>query len=252
MTNNLIKKKKTVSRSKRSADLLENFIIEKTSDKNFKLNLSFKIEKNKSLQYLLIVDKNISSSASRSFVLEAGAELSSYQLFLKAQKENSFNFNHEIKERAKITSRSLVIGLKKEDFSLKADYNFSGPASFGRIKTEALLANQAKLFAEANVNVLATAQKSDTRVDMSLMLEGQGVRGEVIPGLNISANDVKAGHSAGTFKLKPEELFYLRSRGLSPEEIRRLFILSLAHNFTSGLEVEKIKTELIKIINKSL
>ncbi|MBN2854016.1 SufD family Fe-S cluster assembly protein [Patescibacteria group bacterium] len=231
---------------------LTEILIEKTSDKNFNLNRSFKVEKNKTLEYLLIVDKNISSSASRSFVLEAGAELNSYRLFLEAKKGEIFNFNHEIKAGAKIASRSLIVGLKKENFSLKADYNFAGEKSFGRIKTEALLANQAKLSALANVNVLAAAQKSDTRVDMSLILDGSGVRGEVIPGLNISANDVKAGHSAGTFRLKAEELFYLRSRGLSPEEIRRLFILSLVNNFTIGLSDKKIKEDIIKLIKKSL
>jgi len=231
---------------------LTEILIERTSDKNFKLNRSFKVEKNKTLEYLLIVDKNIFHSASRSFILETGAELNSHRLFLKVKEGEVFNFNHEIKTGAKIDSRSLLIGLKKENFSLKADYNFSGEKSFGRIKTEALLANQAKLFAEANVNVLKAAQKSDTRVDMSLILEGPGVRGEVIPGLNISANDVKASHSAGTFRLKAEELFYLRSRGLSPEEIRRLFILSLANNFTTGLSDKKIKEDIIKLIKKSL
>lgn len=231
---------------------LVEFIIEKSSDKNFQSNRSFKLEKNKSFQYLLIVDKNISAPASRSFVLEKGANLSSYRLFLKAKEGDNFNFNHEIKEGAKIDSRSLLIGLKKENFSLKADYNFSGPSSFGRIKTDALLSGQAKLLAVANVNVLKAAQKSDTRVDMSLILEGPGVRGEVVPGLNISANDVKAGHSAGTFRLKAEELFYLRSRGLSPEEIRALFILSLANNFTTGLADKKVKEDIIKLIKKSL
>ena len=231
---------------------LVEILIERSSDKDFQSNRSFKIEKNKSLQYFLIVDKNISAPASRSFILDKGASLNSYRLFLKSKEENDFNFNHEIKEGAKIDSRSLLIGLKKESFSLKASYNFSGPSSFGRIKTDALLSGQAKLLAEANVNVLAAAQKSDTRVDMSLILEGPGVRGEVIPGLNISANDVKAGHSAGTFRLKAEELFYLRSRGLGPKEIRRLFILSLANNFTTGLADKKVKEDIIKLIKKSL
>lgn len=231
---------------------LPEILIEKSSDKNFQSNRSFKIGKNKSLEYLLIVDKNISDSASRLFVLEKGASLSSYRLFLKAKEEDNFHFNHEIKEGAKINSNSLLIGLKKENFSLKADYNFSGPFSFGRIKTDALLSGQAKLSALADVNVLAAAQKSDTRVDMSLILEGPEVKGEVVPGLNISANDVKAGHSAGTFRLKAEELFYLRSRGLSPEEIRRLFILSLANNFTTDLTDKKVKEDIIKLIKKSL
>jgi len=231
---------------------LVEILIERTSDKNFKLSRSFKVEKNKTLQYLLIVDKNISDPASRSFILDKGASLSSYRLFLKAKEGEFFNFSHEIKAGAKIASRSLIVGLKKENFSLKADYNFSGEKSFGRIKTEALLAGEAKLYSADNVNVLAAAQKSDTRVDHSLILEGPGVRGEVIPGLNISANDVKAGHSAGTFRLKAEELFYLRSRGLSPEEIRRLFILSLANNFTTGLVDKKVKEDIIKLIKKSL
>lgn len=244
--------KKTNQIKESSYKTSSDFLIEKTSDKNFKLNNSFKISKDKNLEYVLIVDKDLSQEVKRSFVLENGANLNSYRLFLNSKEESKFKFEHEIKEGAKIDSRSLVIGLNEEKFSLKADYNFSGRNSFGRIQVNALLLKRAKLYSASDVNILPSAQKSDTRVDMTLRLEGKEAKGEVIPGLNIAANDVKAGHSAGTFRLKLEDLFYLRSRGLSLDKIRRLFVLALANNFVESLKNKNIKEELLKIIREKI
>ena len=101
------------------------------------------------------------------------------------------------------------------------------------------------------MNVSPVAQKSDTRVDMRLYLEGKA-RGQVIPGLNIAANDVKAGHSASTFKLAPEDLFYLQSRGLSPADIKKMLSLSLAKNFIHGFPDEALSKEVLDLISVNL
>ena len=105
---------------------------------------------------------------------------------------------------------------------------------------------------DADLNVLATAQQSDTRVDMRLRLASKSARGQLIPGLNIAANDVRAGHSASTFQLSKEDLFYLRSRGLSPEAAQKLFALSLSRNFVKGLGDTELSAEILSLISARL
>ena len=228
------------------------FIIERTSQKNFSQQLSFKIEKKAKVTYLLIVDKPVDLEVKRNWHLTANSSLQSYRLFLKDGYSSAWHFQHEIGDRARLISRSLLIAMTDENFKLNAIYNFSGQASFGRINIDALLAGKSRLNSIADVNVLPTAQQSDTRVDMTLRLENNEAKGEMTPGLNIAANDVKVGHSAGTFRLKAEDLFYLRSRGLSLENIRRLFILSLAQSFAAGLNNKKIKSEVLSLITNNL
>jgi Fe-S cluster assembly protein SufD len=48
-------------------------------------------------------------------------------------------------------------------------------------------------------------------------------RVDVVPSLEIAANDVRVGHGSAAGKLDEEQLFYLMSRGLSrPEAVRML------------------------------
>ena len=47
---------------------------------------------------------------------------------------------------------------------------------------------------------------------------------DAIPGLEILANDVRCTHAAAIAQIDPEQLYYLRSRGLSLERAKRLVI----------------------------
>jgi Fe-S cluster assembly scaffold protein SufB len=228
------------------------FIIERTSEKDFSKNLAFEVEEGAQVAYLLIVDKALDLEVLRDWHLATGSSLSSYRLFLKDKNQKTWHFQHEIGEKARLNSRSLLIGLETEKFNLNSSYNFLGRASFGRVNIDSLLTGSSQLNCTADVNVLPSAQQSDTRVDMTLRLESDEAKGEMTPGLNIAANDVKAGHSAGTFRLRAEDLFYLRSRGLSAEKIRRLFILSLAKSFVVGISDDKIREEVLALITRQL
>jgi Fe-S cluster assembly protein SufD len=87
---------------------------------------------------------------------------------------------------------------------------------------------------------------------MRLRLIGPESRGQLLPGLNIAANDVKAGHSASTFQLSAEDMFYLRSRGLSLDNIQKLFALAMGNKFVTDLSDDNLKTELLNLISTRL
>lgn len=228
--------------------LKKTITLEQSSGKSFINNKNFLIKANSKVSYVLIINKTLKDKVNLFFNLEKNSCLNVYYLFLSSSLKNFFNFRHQINEGAKINSKFLVLGNKKNNFSIQADFNFSDQKSFGRINLDSLLTEQSELNSNFNVNVLPLAQKSDTRVDMVLRLVGKDTKGSITPGLNIAANDVKAGHSAGTFKLKTEDSFYLNSRGLSKEEIKRLFIMNLGKNFIKDIDDKKIAGKITKLI----
>ena len=63
------------------------------------------------------------------------------------------------------------------------------------------------------------------------------------PQLEIYADDVKCSHGATVGSLDEDEQFYMRSRGISVEEARRLQMLSFLAPVTSGLD-EQTKQEI--------
>lgn len=203
-------------------------------------------------QLVVIVDRDSDLiNFQRDYSLEEGASLEVYSLFLGVKPQH-WQLVHTVGKTASITSHSLFIGQGAANLSVVADYNFIDQGSYGRVQVESMLFAESRLRYDANINVLPRAQQSDTRVDMRLRLDGPKTRGQIIPSLNIAANDVKAGHSASTFQLSKEDLFYLRSRGLSPVAVQRLLALALGRNFIHGLKNQDMADIILALIAKSL
>lgn len=77
---------------------------------------------------------------------------------------------------------------------------------------------------QGKVHVFEDAQKTDGyQLSNAILLSGKAEM-DTKPELEIYADDVKCSHGATTGQLDEEPLFYLRSRGLSEKEARRLLL----------------------------
>src|SRR6195952_538670 len=68
------------------------------------------------------------------------------------------------------------------------------------------------------------AQRTDAFQESSTLLLSKKAHADAIPGLEILANDVRCTHAAAVAQIDTDQLFYLRSRGLSDATGRRLII----------------------------
>ncbi len=68
------------------------------------------------------------------------------------------------------------------------------------------------------------AQQIDAFQESRNLLLTKKAHADSIPGLEILANDVRCTHAAAIAQIDPEQLYYLRSRGLSLEKAKRLVI----------------------------
>lgn len=92
------------------------------------------------------------------------------------------------------------------------------------------------------------AQQTDARQQArSLLLSEQG-RVDAKPELEIYADDVKCAHGAAIGQLDPEELFYLRSRGMSPQLARNLLTYAFAADVLSTIPVASLRRRLRKLV----
>src|SRR5690606_17914173 len=76
-----------------------------------------------------------------------------------------------------------------------------------------------------DVLIRAAATGTDTyEINRNLVLT-DGARADSVPNLEIETGEiVGAGHASATGRFDDEQLFYLRSRGIPPEEARRLVV----------------------------
>lgn len=88
------------------------------------------------------------------------------------------------------------------------------------------------------------AQQTDaTQTNRNLLLSNEA-RVDTKPQLEIFADDVKCAHGATVGQLEDEELFYLASRGLSPEVARNLLTYGFAEEVIEKIKLESIRRQL--------
>ena len=68
------------------------------------------------------------------------------------------------------------------------------------------------------------SQQTDAFQESRNLLLSKRAHADAIPGLEILADDVRCTHAAAIAQIDPEQLYYLRSRGLSLQDARRLVI----------------------------
>ncbi|WP_298644623.1 Fe-S cluster assembly protein SufD [uncultured Cardiobacterium sp.] len=91
------------------------------------------------------------------------------------------------------------------------------------------LDDNAQGYFDGMIYVAHGAQKTDARQNSRYILLHDNARSQSVPRLEIYADDVQCAHGSTTGRLDPDALFYLQSRGISPENARKMLILSFLH-----------------------
>jgi Fe-S cluster assembly protein SufD len=87
-----------------------------------------------------------------------------------------------------------------------------------------VLADQATSVWRGMIRVDPGAQRTDAFQESRNLLLSTDAHADAIPGLEIEADDVRCTHAAAVAQVDPEQLYYLRSRGLAVGEAKRLVV----------------------------
>jgi Fe-S cluster assembly protein SufD len=87
-----------------------------------------------------------------------------------------------------------------------------------------VLADQATAVWRGMIRVDKGAQRTDAYQESRNLLLSTDAHADAIPGLEIEADDVRCTHAAAIAQVDPDQLFYLRSRGLADGEAKRVVI----------------------------
>ena len=104
-----------------------------------------------------------------------------------------------------------------------------------------------------DVLIRAAATGTDTfEVNRNLVLT-DGARAESVPNLEIETGEIAgAGHASATGRFDDEQLFYLRSRGISEDQARRLVIRGFFGEIISKIAVPEVRERLSAAIEHEL
>jgi Fe-S cluster assembly protein SufD len=99
---------------------------------------------------------------------------------------------------------------------------------------------------EGKIYVHPEAQKTEAyQLNNNLLLSDRAMA-DSKPNLEIFADDVKASHGSTVGQLDAEELFYLRTRGLSDHDARNILIYGFCKEVIDLIEIPELKAEVTK------
>lgn len=109
---------------------------------------------------------------------------------------------------------------------------------------KSILNDNAKSSFEGKIFVEKEAQKTEAYQSNHNLLLGHHAIAYSKPNLEIFADDVKASHGATISKLKEDQLFYLKTRGLSNDAAKELLILAFSQEITNQVPYPFIKKQM--------
>jgi len=123
---------------------------------------------------------------------------------------------------ARVTGAYAGAGAQHLDFDTTQEHAAEHTTS--DLAFRGVLAERATAVWRGMIRVDPGAQKTDAFQESRNLLLSREAHADAIPGLEIEADDVRCTHAAAVAQIDREQLYYLRARGLSEAQAKRLVI----------------------------
>jgi Fe-S cluster assembly protein SufD len=123
---------------------------------------------------------------------------------------------------AKVTGAYAGAGRQHLDFDTTQEHAAAHTTS--DLAFRGVLADRASAVWRGMIRVDPGAQGTDAFQESRNLLLSKRAHADAIPGLEIEANDVRCTHAAAVAQVDPEQLYYLRARGMPEPQAKRLII----------------------------
>lgn len=113
-----------------------------------------------------------------------------------------------------------------------------------------ILSDRARAVFNGKIFVPQAAQLTNaSQLNRNLLLSPQA-RIDTKPQLQITADNVKCAHGATVSQLEPDEIFYLRSRGLSDRDSRQLLVTAFASEILDSIPLDSVRERLTAMVGE--
>lgn len=173
------------------------------------------------------------SSRYRSVSVALGARISRYDLNTRLEDEGA---------ECAIDGLALITGRQLADTHTCIDH--AKPDGISRQSHKCIVDGAAHAVFNGKVLVRTGAQRTDSAQSSRNLLLSAKARVDTKPQLEIFADDVKCAHGATVGQLDNEELFYLKSRGLSEVAARNLLTYAFGAEIIDRISVGSLRHRL--------
>ncbi len=147
-----------------------------------------------------------------------------------------------------LKSASLV----KSERRLVYRFNHQAQYTYGDMQNFVVTLDKGKLSLHAIGKIEKNGANSETHQASRVLNFNATERASVFPQLFIDNNEVKASHAESSGQVDPDQLYYLQSRGLSPEESISLIVKGYLSSILENIKNDEIKERLMESIERKV
>ena len=170
-------------------------------------------------------------------------------IFVNSEKETEIVVDVElVGQGARLQLLGLFLQHNHQNVTFNVNIVHKAPDTYSRVDIRAVLYDHASFDNDGLIRIDRGAKKADGFYNSKVLLFDDA-KGRSVPSLEIDENELKAGHASSVGRPREEELFYLRSRGLTKEEAEKLIVSGFFAPILQQLPIdgrEKLEKEILK------
>ena len=147
---------------------------------------------------------------------------------------------------------ALWFGGRDQHFDYHTLQHHAAPNAHSDLLFKGALTDRARSVFRGLIRVDEGAQLTDAYQTNRNLLLSPDSQATTLPSLEIAADDVKCSHGATVGQVDEHQLFYLTSRGLTPEQAERLLVFGFFGEVLARMPVESVRDRMTRAIERKI
>lgn len=147
--------------------------------------------------------------------------------------------------RLDIDTRYLASGSEQRDFNYVVRQR--GRKTVSNMNANGVLTGTSKKVLRGTIDLVHGCKGSEGSEQETVLLASEGVDNKTVPTILCDEDDVAGNHGATIGHIRPEQLFYLESRGVSAEAAEALFIRAKLEDAALTAPDERIRASVLRL-----
>jgi Fe-S cluster assembly protein SufD len=235
------------------ATLIENYDL--TSGASLKSSLStIMLKENSSLCHVRCQKQNDQSVAmgNTDFHLQKDARLQTLTVNIAGRIARHFQSVHLNQEGAEAEILGISLVDNNNVVDNQTDVFHHAPNCKSLQHTKGVLNGQSRNVYTGKVIIDQGAQQTDSDQLTQNLVLSEKAEADARPQLEVWADDVKATHGATVGQLDPEQIFYLMTRCIDPDQARVMLMSGFVDEIAGKIKDEKIKKEMRSLVAEKM
>ncbi|MBI3745767.1 MAG: SufD family Fe-S cluster assembly protein, partial [Chloroflexi bacterium] len=152
-------------------------------------------------------------------------------------------------DRSSVEQVEIVFGTGEQLFDLTSYTRHLGQDTTGNLLSKGALTDRSRTYLKGLITIEKTAVGTDSYLGEFGMNLSKAARAVAIPSLEIDQPDCRrAMHSSSVGPIDANQLFYLESRGISPDDARKFIVLGFLEPVVARVPLESAREHLRELL----